>query len=153
MIKKMIFNNIKNNKLMSAATVFFMTASAVLISLAVVIMLFIKLITEKKRHEISLQKALGFRSEDVTKRYFVKGIIPAAAGIFIGVLLSDILGEGLCGAALKLLGADSFSFVIDGLWTYLILPVIMLATLAASVLTSIYSIRKISAFECCYGKE
>lgn len=95
MIKKMIFNNIKNNKLMSAATVFFMTASAVLISLAVVIMLFIKLITEKKRHEISLQKALGFRSEDVTKRYFVKGIIPVAAGIFIGVLLSDILGEGL----------------------------------------------------------
>lgn len=37
MIKKLIFNNVKNNKLMSAATVFFMTASAMLISLAVML--------------------------------------------------------------------------------------------------------------------
>lgn len=120
---------------------------------AVVVMLFMKLITEKKRPEISLQKALGFRSGDIMCLYFAKGIIPAAAGIFIGVLLANILGEGLCGVALKLFGADSFRFVIDGLRAYLILPVIMLITSAAAVLTGIYSIRKISAFECCYGKE
>lgn len=120
---------------------------------AVVVMLFMKLIAEKKRLEISLQKALGFKSGDIMLLYFAKGIIPAAAGIFIGVLLADILGEGPCGAALKLFGADSFRFVIDGLWAYLILPIIMLITSAAAVLTGIYSIRKISAFECCYGKE
>jgi putative ABC transport system permease protein len=120
---------------------------------AVVVMLFMKLIAEKKRLEISLQKALGFKSGDIILLYFVKGIIPAAAGIFIGVLLANILGEGLCGAALKLFGADSFRFVIDGLWAYIILPMIMLITSAAAVLTGINSIRKISAFECCYGKE
>ncbi|MGN0553293.1 MAG: FtsX-like permease family protein, partial [Oscillospiraceae bacterium] len=120
---------------------------------AVVVLLFMKLITEKKRLEISLQKALGFKSGDIMHLYFVKGIIPAAVGIVIGVLTANILGEGLCGAALKLFGADSFRFVIDGVWAYLILPMIMLITSAAAVLTGIYSIKKISAFECCYGKE
>lgn len=120
---------------------------------AVVVMLFMNLISERKRFEISLQKALGFKSGDIMRSYFAKGIIPAAAGIVMGVLLGNVLGEGLCGAALKLFGADSFSFVIDGLQTYLIIPTVMLAASAAAVLTGIYPIRKVSAFECCYGKE
>lgn len=85
--------------------------------------------------------------------YFAKGIIPAAAGIVIGVLSANILGEGLCGAALKLFGADSFRFVIDGVWSYLIIPIVMIITSAAAVLMGIYPIKKVSAFECCYGKE
>lgn len=120
---------------------------------AVVVMLFMNLISERKRFEISLQKALGFKSGDIMISYFAKGIIPAAAGIVIGVLSANILGEELCGAALKLFGADSFRFVIDGVWAYLIIPIVMLITSAAAVLTGIYPIRKISAFECCYGKE
>lgn len=37
MIKKLIFNDVKNNRLMSAASVFFMTASALLLALAVIL--------------------------------------------------------------------------------------------------------------------
>ena len=37
MIKKLILNDVKNNKLMSAASVFFMTVSAMLLSLAVML--------------------------------------------------------------------------------------------------------------------
>lgn len=37
MIKKLIFSDAKNNKLMSAASVYFMTASAMLLALAVML--------------------------------------------------------------------------------------------------------------------
>lgn len=66
----------------SAAKVSAVTGAAVT---AVVILLFMRLIAEKNRGEISLQKALGFKSRDIKSSYFAKGIISAAAGIAIGV--------------------------------------------------------------------
>lgn len=134
----------------SAAKVSTVTGAAVI---AVVIMLFMRLITEKNRGEISLQKALGFKARDIKSMYFTKGIIPTAAGIAVGVLSANILGESLCGAALKLLGADSFIFVIDGWKVYFMLPMMLLITSAAAVLTGIYPIKNVRAYECCYGKE
>lgn len=134
----------------SAAKVSAVTGAAVT---AVVIMLFMRLIAERNRSEISLRKALGFKSGDIKLSYFAKGMIPAAAGIAVGVLSADILGEKLCGAALKLLGADSFRFVIDGGKVYLLLPMMLLITSAAALLTGIYPIKNVRAYECCYGKE
>ncbi|MGN0629735.1 MAG: FtsX-like permease family protein [Ruminococcus sp.] len=134
----------------SSAKVSAVTGAAVT---AVVILLFMRLIAEKKRGEISLLKALGFKSRDIKSSYFVKGIIPAAAGIAFGVLFANILGEMLCGAALKLLGADSFRFVIDGGRVYFMLPMMFLITSGAAVMTGIYPIKNVMAYECCYGKE
>lgn len=134
----------------SAAKVSAVTGAAVT---AVVVMLFMRLIAEKKRSEISLQKALGFKARDIKSSYFAKGIIPAAAGIAVGVLSANILGEMLCGAALNLLGADSFRFVIDGGRVYFMLPMMLLITSAAAVLTGIYPIKNVKAYECCHGKE
>ncbi|MGN0608580.1 MAG: FtsX-like permease family protein [Oscillospiraceae bacterium] len=133
-----------------AAKVSAVTGAAVT---AVVIMLFMRLIAEKKRSEISLQKALGIKSGDIKLSYFAKGIIPAVSGIAVGVFSANTLGEQLCGALLKLLGADSFRFVIDGGRVYFILPMIILITSAAAVLTGIYPIKNVRAYECCYGKE
>lgn len=134
----------------SAAKVSAVTGAAVT---AVVVMLFMRLIAEKKRGEISLQKALGFKARDIMRSYFAKGIIPAVSGIAVGVLSANILGEMLCGAALKLLGADSFRFVINGGRVYFMLPMIIVITSAAAVLTGIYPIKNVRAYECCYGKE
>lgn len=134
----------------TAAKVAAVTGAAVT---AVVVLLFMRLLTEKKRLEISLRKALGFKNRDIMRIFFSKGIIPALTGAVIGVFAANILGEGLCGAALQMFGADSFKFVIDGVRAYLILPGIMLITSAAAVFAGIYPIKKISAFECCYGKE
>lgn len=134
----------------SAAKVSAVTGAAVT---AVVIMLFMRLIAEKNRSEISLQKAIGFKAGDIKLSYFIKGMIPDAAGIAAGILSANTLGEILCGALLKLLGADSFRFVIDGASVYFMLPMIILITSAAAVLTGIYPIKNVRAYECCYGKE
>jgi len=134
----------------SAAKVSAVTAAAVT---AVVVMLFIRLAAEKERFDISLKKALGFGNDAVMRSYFIKGMLPIAAGTAVGIFFGNVCGGRICGACLKLFGADSFSFVTDTAAVYLILPLVILCTSAAAVLMGISPIKRISAFECCYGKE
>ena len=63
----------------------------------VVIALFLRLIVERNRDVISLQKALGFTSGDIGRTYCLKGFFSAVAGVISGLALGTLLGEGLCG--------------------------------------------------------
>ncbi len=119
----------------------------------VVITLFMRLIVERNRYSISLQKALGFSSGSVEKLYLEKGLLPAAAGIVTGLLIGNTCGEWICGMVLNSLGADGFRFVIAWGNVLLLIPAISLAAAVAAVRTGISEIRQIKAFECCMGKE
>lgn len=125
---------------------------AVLVT-AVVLALFLRLIVEQERYTISLHKALGFTSKELKRVCFFKGFFPSMIGIAIGVILGNLLGEGLCGIILQALGAEGFRFVID--WSQLLasalIPVLMTSALA--IWTGITGIQKVKAFECCMGKE
>lgn len=118
----------------------------------VVIALFLRLIVERNRDAISLQKALGFTGGDVGRAYFYKGFLSAAAGVLTGLFLGTLLGEGLCGAVLKSFGADSFRFIIR--WDRLLvgIPAIILGTTILAVLTGTAEVRRIKAYECCTGR-
>ena len=92
------------------------------------IALFLRLIVERNRDAISLQKALGFTGGEIGCTYCLKGFLSAVAGIISGLLLGTLLGEDLCGIVLKSFGADSFRFIIR--WDRLLvgIPAIILGT-------------------------
>ena len=119
----------------------------------VVIALFLRLIVERNRDAISLQKALGFTSGDVGRTYFYKGFLSAAAGVLSGLTFGTLLGESLCGAVLKSFGADSFRFIIR--WDRLLvgIPAIILGITMLAVLLGTAEIQRVRAYECCTGRE
>lgn len=119
----------------------------------IVTALFLRLIVEQNRDVISLQKALGFTSGEINRIYFRKGFFFAAAGVISGLVLGTLLGEDLCGAALKSFGADGFRFLIR--WDYLLagIPALILGTTAAAALLGTGGIRHIKSYECCMGRE
>lgn len=129
---------------------------AVLIAILVafvVIALFLRLIVERNRDAISLQKALGFTSGEIGRAYCLKGLLSAAAGVISGLVLGTLLGEGLCGMVLKSLGADSFRFVIR--WSCLLagIPAILLGASISAVLMGTAEVQHIKASECCTGRD
>ena len=119
----------------------------------VVITLFLRLIVERNRDAISLQKALGFTSGDIGRAYSLKGFLSATAGVISGLVLGTLLGENLCGIALNSFGADSFRFIIR--WDRLMvgIPAIILGTTILAVLIGTAEVQRIKAYECCTGRE
>lgn len=128
------------------------TGTAVVI-IFVVVTLFMRLIVERNRYSVSLQKALGFTNESIKRAYMVKGLLSAGAGGFVGLLLGGILGEELCGIILHSLGAEGFQFVVAWEKVLLLIPAISLLTAAAAIWIGILEIKKVKAFECCMRKE
>ncbi len=119
----------------------------------VVIALFLRLIVERNRDAISLQKALGFTGGEIGRAYYLKGFLSAAAGVISGLTLGTLLGEGLCGIVLESFGADSFRFIIN--WNRLLvgIPAIILEITMLAVLMGTAEVRRIKAYECCTGRE
>lgn len=125
---------------------------AVLVSF-VVIALFLRLIVERNRDTISLQKALGSTSRDISRAYFFKGFCSAAAGVVTGLVLGTLLGEGLCGIVLRSFGADGFRFIVR--WDQLLvgIPAIILGTTILAVLMGTGEVQRVKAYECCTGRD
>ncbi len=119
----------------------------------IVIALFLRLIVERNRDAVSLQKALGFTSWDIGRAYFFKGFFFAAAGVLAGLLLGTLLGEGLCGLVLKSFGADSFRFIIRWDCLLIVIPAIILAATIFAVLMGTAEVQRIQAYECCTGRD
>lgn len=128
-------------------------AGIAVLVIAVVLLLFLRLIVERNRYTISLHKALGFTGRELEQTYFVKGLLPAVSGIVAGLALGNLWGEALCGMILKSFGADGFRFVIDWRQVLLTVPVLALVPSIFAIHTGISGIRSIRAFECCTNKE
>lgn len=121
--------------------------------IVVVVILFMKLLVEKNRYSISLRKALGFTSRQVRQEYLVKGILSAAFGMSLGILLGNLCGESLCGMILKSFGSDGFQFVVAWKQVLFVIPEITLPITFGTLLLGVWDIAKIKAWECCTGKE
>lgn len=128
------------------------TGAAVVIIFAVVT-LFMRLIVEKNRYAVSLQKALGLTNASIQKEYMKEGLLSAAAGVMAGLLIGGILGEDLCGIIIRSFGADGFRFVIAWRNVLFFIPAILLLAAGASVRIGISEIQNVKAFECCTRKE
>ena len=117
-----------------------------------VIMMFVRMIIENQRNQISIKKAMGFRSSDIKKSFWKSCIPYILVGIILGTISGCILGEEICGVALKSLGADGFKFIIN-IWSVIINMILGgLATMLAVYVGS-NGIKNINAVECCRGRE
>ncbi|WP_342477701.1 ABC transporter permease [Paenibacillus sp. FSL H7-0350] len=101
-------------------------ALAVMLVLNVLItLLFMRMLVAKDRYPIAVMKSLGFRNSDLTVQYYARSIFVLVAGMVLGTLLANTLGQTLAGAVISSFGASSFKFVVHPLSAYLLCPLIM----------------------------
>lgn len=110
----------------------------IVISICLVILisvLFLKLRLIKDMAEISSLKTVGFSSNDLRKQYMIKTGAVSIAGIVMGIILTDTLGNVIINAVLSIsgLGIRKIELVSNSLIEYLVLPsILMLLTLTVT---------------------
>ncbi len=112
--------------------------------------LFLKLRLAKDLSEIAVLKAIGFSEGDIKQQYMIKVGSVSAAGILMGVLLTDVIGERVVNFALNLagLGVKKVELVSDLPVQYLLCPLfllmlVLLATWAAAKSVREYNITSV----------
>jgi putative ABC transport system permease protein len=119
----------------SVETASLAAAAAALLITALITMLFMRMLVVKDRYTTAVLKAFGFTDADVTVQYIARSVLVLLAGILLGTLLANTLGEALAGAVIASFGAASFKFAINPLFSYLLTPLMMgSVVLAATVL-------------------
>lgn len=119
----------------------------------IVVLLFLRLLVEKNRYNISFEKALGFSNKDIRNKYLINGLIYSVSGVVIGIILGGLSGEKLCAIALQLVGATGFKFVWDYSKMFCQIPMLTLIVSTTAIWFGILEITNIKAYECCSGKE
>lgn len=96
--------------------------------LAFIIVLFMKLRLAKDVSQIATIKAIGFSNFDVRKQYLYKMIIVSISGIFVGTVVSNIIGEKIVSLAFNImgLGISKLTFIINPWIVFMILPIALL---------------------------
>ncbi|MBO0454641.1 ABC transporter permease [Candidatus Enterococcus murrayae] len=105
---------------------------------ALIVLLFIKMLLAKDRHEIAILHALGFTSCDIRKQYFMRSLVIVALGTIIGTVLASILGGKVAGVAISMMGVTTFRFTINPLVSFILCPLGML--LATLIMTKIATV-------------
>lgn len=113
------------------------SVAAVLAAAAVVLavtLLFMKMLVAKDRYSIAVMRAVGFQSSDIRCQYAWRAVLVMVLGITVGTILAGTVGESLSGAAIASIGAGTFQFQVNPLATYVVSPLVLLAsTLLATV--------------------
>jgi putative ABC transport system permease protein len=111
---------------------------------ALIVVLFMKLRLAKDVSQIAAMKAIGFTNSDVRKQYLYKIVMVSIAGIILGTLAANMLGEGIGSAALGTigLGISKITFIINPWTAFVLLPLVLLAVGAGTTWISTRQIRE-----------
>ncbi|WP_019910464.1 ABC transporter permease [Paenibacillus sp. HW567] len=118
-----------------------------LIISVLVTLLFMKLLVAKNRHSIAVMKALGFRNSDIVAQYVSRSGLVLVAGIVIGTLLANTLGEILAGAVIASFGASSFTFAVNPLSAYILYPLMMVCSVLVATIIGTSGVQQIKISE------
>jgi len=90
--------------------------------------LYLKLRLVKDYSNIAIMKAIGFSYQDLTKQYLIKIGTVALMGITLGVLLTNLLGERIVNAVLRMsgLGLQSVGLIVNPLIQFVLIPLMVL---------------------------
>ena len=113
----------------------------------VVISLFVRLLVEKERLQISLKKAIGISSKMVRRELIKKLKVYPVIGIILGIIAGCYLGQFIAGMFLESLGASGFKFVIDYINLFIFIPGMVALIFIIAAACGTYEIDKISACE------
>ncbi|QVK21861.1 FtsX-like permease family protein [Mycoplasmatota bacterium] len=111
---------------------------------ALIVVLFMKLRLAKDVAQIAAMKAIGFTNSNVRKQYLYKIGMVSIAGIIVGTLISNILGESIVSGALSMLGfgISRITFIINPWTAFVILPLVLLAVATGMTWISTRQIRE-----------
>ncbi len=111
---------------------------------ALIVVLFMKLRLAKDVAQIAAMKAIGFTNYDVRKQYLYKIGIASIAGIFLGTLISNIIGEIIVSMAFSMmgLGISKITFIINPWTAFVIFPLLLLVVTAGMTWISTRQIRE-----------
>lgn len=114
-----------------------------ILMVAFIVILFMKLRLTKDVSQISIMKAIGFTNSDVRRQYLYKMIIVSSAGIIIGTIISNIVGEKIISLAFSImgLGISKLTFIINPWVVFILLPLIFLSVTVVVTWISTRSIR------------
>ena len=120
--------------------------------LFVVLLLFVRLRIARDRSDISLYKALGFRSKEAAFRYKREYACGVLLGILSGEILGFFAGSKLAGIMLRSLGADGFRFILNLPNVLVVIPLVIIVVCAIAVYIGVYEIKNIKPAECVTGR-
>lgn len=109
--------------------------------------LFLKMLIARDGSQIAIMKSLGFSLRHIRVQYLTKTLSLLAIGIVLGTLFANTAGQRLVSLLWSFMGAAQISFVIDPLQAYLLLPLILLLTIAVTTLFSITGIKETSIIQ------
>ena len=115
------------------------TTVTVVVGLAVSVLitsLFMMMLITKDSNQIAIMRSLGFSIRHIRIQYLTRALFLLAFGIVLGTLFSNTLGQQLVSVVWSLLGASRISFVIDPLQAYVLYPLILMITVAATTFLS-----------------
>ena len=106
--------------------------------------LFLKLRLAKDSSDIAILKAIGFSKKDIKQQYMIKIGAVSLAGILVGLIFTNLLGEKFVEAALSIsgLGIKKVKLIINPLTQYIIYPLLLMVLILAVTRIVVKSIDK-----------
>jgi putative ABC transport system permease protein len=99
----------------------------------------------RKKHELGIQKALGFTTLQLMNQISMGFLPPIAAGVILGSLLGMTQTNAIMTIVQGAMGIMRANYIITPLWIALLGTAIVLVSYTISMLIT-YRIRKISAY-------
>jgi len=126
------------------------TVVAIAVGLAVAVLitsLFLSMLTSKDAPQIAIMRSLGFSLRDIRVQYLSRALILLSLGIVLGTVFSNTLGQRLVSALWSFMGASQIKFVIKPLQAYVLLPLLLMVTVAITTLVNMAGIRETNIAE------
>lgn len=114
---------------------------------ALITSLFLKMQIAKEASQIAIMKSLGFSLNHIRLQYLVRIGSLLLAGVVIGTLAANTLGQGLVSGLAASYGACEIQFVIQPFEAYFLSPLLLFAVVLITTLFSIIPMNKSSITE------
>lgn len=144
---KHYMNQTFGSTIQTVATAAKVAVIVALVITALIVLLFVKMLLAKDRHEIAVLHAIGFTSRDIRNQYFTRLLVIVLFGTFIGTLLASTLGGQVAGIFLSMMGVSTFRFSINPLVSFVLCPLGMLLVTLLTTAIATGSLQKIKISE------
>jgi putative ABC transport system permease protein len=104
--------------------------------------LFLRMLISKDSRRIAVMKSIGFSVRDLRLQYLTTSLLLLLIGFGGGTLFSNTLGQDLASFFWSFLGAAEIDFIIDPVLAYLVVPLLLMGTVAATTLATVGAIKE-----------
>ncbi|MFC7677580.1 ABC transporter permease [Paenibacillus sp. GCM10028914] len=125
----------------------FASVVVALVITLLITLLFMKLLVAKDRYSIAVMKVFGFTSSDIRTQYISRSVFVLIVGMVLGTLLANTVGELIAGAVISSFGASVFTFSINPLSAYLLIPLMMIGSVLIATIIGISGVGHIKISE------